>query len=88
MGSEIQSEWDLRVKTPDSEHRYSREFRGGNNIHGYPSDPPPPPNPSNQREKELVEIPNISNKPQLSEHVTPPTVNCESYTPPRFACPT
>ena len=42
----------------------------------------PPPHPSNQREKELVEIPNISNKPQLSEHVTPPTVNCESYTPP------
>ena len=45
-----------------------KEFRGENNLHGFPSNPPQP---SNQREEKLVEIPNISNKPQLSEHVTP-----------------
>ena len=59
-----------------------KEFRGENNNHGYPSDPP---HPANKGEEELLEIPSISSEMQLQRNMISPPVNGGNppFPPPR-----
>ena len=43
-----------------------KEYRGENNVHGFPSDPPPP-HPSFQGEEEVKEIPTLTQREQRQE---------------------